>query len=687
MFNISEAPEMHVPRFSSKTKAAFVCLALAKIWLTRALHLTVIADSDEKTFLLQAQGLLAGHWLGDYTVVTLVKMPFYAVFLAISNLAGVPALMAQQVLYVVACAVFIMAICPALTSWRSYQFLLLFALLVFNPMTYLGGERLARNYFYASLGVLLIGTALGLLVRIDWGQKSVLKWPIFFSMALSAQWLTREESYWILPFLLLYTLILGWLMWRSSQAGWHVKVIALALPYCVVILSILTVDMLNQSKYGVFVANEQQSRAFEDVMGALYCVNSAAPRPRYVVVPQETRERIYAVSPSFAELRSSFEGDLGSQWAALSCQHYDACGNNDVVWGWFIWELRQAAMVAGHQGNAVDAARFYEQVAVEINDASAIGKLSCQRKRATSMPPLKVDELFRLPSGLRSSLKFLSTFRGFSLQDTPSDGTAAQLAEYRDLSLESVIPKPSGLSVSGWALSGSTPAELAVRDGSGQRVESTTQRVSRPDVAAYVKKIGFDAPVDIDSGFNTTTPCTAGCFLYVRGGTNPDKWIKAIPLDGSVRSFQSTAPAGRMQAHDKDPNLPALLEGRVRLRLSRGRCVCCSSSHDRFSKACDLERHRSVLPNGDADYVHIGGPPVCRTVAAMLAIPDHARFDHHAFASFAFAAESNCCLSSHRRSCDARYLSTPGLCPVSVPFVTHVRGTVGVGSSSFVSGG
>lgn len=530
--------------FSRTAIAGFLCLALTKIWLTNALPLHVAADADELTFLLQAHGLLAGHWLGPYTAVTLVKVPFYSMFLASSFLAGIPVLMAQQLVYVAACAFFLVAIRPAIPTWQTWRLLLLYAWLLFNPMSFLGGSRLLRNHLYASLGVLLIASALAVMIRIDWDAKLVFAWSVAFGIVLSAQWLTREESSWVLPFLLVNTFVTGWLMWRSCRDRWRRNFVLLALPYVLLGLSVLTVDVRNKTKYGIFATNEFQSRQFSDVMGALYRVNQQLPRRQYVVVPKETRERIYSASPTFAELRPSLESP-GQNWTTLlSCQYYQVCTDNDVVYGWFIWEIRGAAGVAGHGRSALELAQFFEQIASEINSACASGRLSCRGKRSSVIPPWDSRLAWPLLLEFWNTTDSLIHFRGFNLQQYPSQGTQTELAQYRDLSRESNITSvPDKTLVTGWAVSAGNPAELSVRDRKGQPVEFTTRVTLRPDVISYMKSAGLDVRSAISFGFDVETPCTSGCSLYARQGPSTAEWTKVAPLDEGVKGFQSSVPA------------------------------------------------------------------------------------------------------------------------------------------------
>jgi hypothetical protein len=305
-------------------------------------------------------------------------------------------------------------------------------------------------------------------------------------------------------------------------------------------------------------------------MGALYRVNQGVPRRQYVVVPKETRERIYAVSPAFVELRPSLEGALGQSWAALSCQYYEVCADNDVVYGWFVWEIRGAAGASGHGRSAVELAMFYEQIAKEINAACASGKLFCQEKRSSTIPPWDSRLAWTLPGQFWSTMRSLIDFHGFSLQEYPSQGTRAELAQYRDLSRESNITSAPRTLVAGWAIGAQSPLGFSVRDSNGQLFETSTRVVQRPDVFFYLKSAGRNLPSTINSGFEVETPCISSCSLYIRQKAVPAAgWTKVVPLDENVSGFQSTAPAEETRTQGAPIDLQVLERGGVLLYIDR----------------------------------------------------------------------------------------------------------------------
>jgi hypothetical protein len=336
----------------------------------------------------------------------------------------------------------------------------------------------------------------------------------------------------------------------------------LALPYGVLARAILTVSALNQRHHGVFAVTEILSREFMDAFGAIYRVTPRNARRPYVVAPKETRDRLYAISPAFAELKGGLEGSLSQPYAALSCQAYQTCTDNDVAWGWFLWQLREAAWRLGYHENARKAARFYERVAAEINAACASGTPACGGKRSSLLPPWDGASVWALPKAFVRALVPLITFRGFQLNSAPSVGTPEQLAEFHDLTREvTARPRSERFSITGWVFSTRGSVQLSVRSGAGDFIESTHRAFSRPDVRDYVKTLGLDLPQAAESGFEVTAPCGSGCYLYARTGQGD--WIKAVPIDGTVRYFQSTLAAEIARARGKNPNLVTLERGDV----------------------------------------------------------------------------------------------------------------------------
>src|SRR5262249_52428752 len=149
----------------------------------------------------------------------------------------------------------------------------------------------------------------------------------------------------------------------------------------------------------------------------------------YVVVPRHVRERIYRVSPAFAELRSSIEGDLGAAWAVHGCRAMpETCG--DITTGWFMWLLRDAVAGAGHYRSAPAAAASYRRLADEVDVACRSGSLRCRAPRATMAPPWRSEYRGVLMRSLVSAAAHVIRFKEIFLVARPSAGASVDLVPF-----------------------------------------------------------------------------------------------------------------------------------------------------------------------------------------------------------------------------------------------------------------
>ena len=172
------------------------------------------ARIDDRLFLDLARHLLAGEWLGPYDQFTLIKGAFYSLWVAAVHLTGIPLLLAQQLLYVAACALLVVALRPLVAArWLRG---LIFVVLLWNPMTFTNVQamRVVREGIYPALGVLVTACAVALLGRAERPLAEIAGWAAGLGLALGAFWLTREEGLWILP------LVVPVVILAAFRAGW-----------------------------------------------------------------------------------------------------------------------------------------------------------------------------------------------------------------------------------------------------------------------------------------------------------------------------------------------------------------------------------------------------------------------------------------------------------------------------------
>lgn len=527
-------------------KFSFIILALIKLWLVSGQALFVIGDAtyDDQLFLNLAANLLSGDWLGPYNKITLVKGPFYPIWIAVTFILGIPLLLSQHLLYIVSCIIFLIAVRPILILPKSTMLsIAVYTILLFNPMTFtfVLGNQVLRQGIYLILTLLVAAAFVGFLIRYTNSLKNLAFWSIGLGFALSAFWLTREEGAWIMASI---SMVIGFTAIRiwQMQSPDRIKRLSLCvLPFGIWLLSIGIVAGINKVYYGVFTTVEFKSADFLAAYGALTRVKHADWHPQ-VPLPKETRERIYKVSPSFTELKPFLEGDLGRRWkeSAKGVIYSDIryVEHGDIHGGWFVWAFRDAVETAGYYKSAPHAMSYYRRLATEINNACDEQKLDCWSARATISPPWHNEYIMPLLKDIARAAIYAVRFEGFHAGSPPSRGTDSSLMLFYDLTRERLSP-PEYLQFNGWAFRPTRAIEhikLSVHDSIGNIRDANIVLNSSEDVYQYFLNSGKDFPNASNLRFDITTFCTTGCYLHIESSGH---LIERVPLDGSIRHIEA----------------------------------------------------------------------------------------------------------------------------------------------------
>lgn len=428
-------------------------LTALKVWLVSGQALFAIGpDShDDHLFLTLADAVLKGEWLGRYHSLTLAKGPFYSLWIAAVALTGLPLKLAEQVAYAGACALVVRALGPLLRNRGAG--LAVYALLLWNPMTFHAPVtgRILRQVIYVPLSLMVFAGLVALYARSGERARRLMPWAAVLGLVYAAFWLTREESLWLGPsIVLLGGAALVEACRRRGSEGFRAMLAAGGVALACAALPILSVCALNAHYYGWFGSVELRAREFEGAYGALLRVRDG-PESAFVPVSRQARGRIYAVSPAFAELRPYLEGESGRSWAAYSnavlreaglpaTLGVSATGDPEILGAWFLWALRNAMGLAGHHRDARSALAHYQRIALEVNAACDAGRLPAGPPRSGFLPAWRDGQTTALVRATAIFAAYFALFRGFDAHTPPSMGDERQLRLFRDLSRESLSP-------------------------------------------------------------------------------------------------------------------------------------------------------------------------------------------------------------------------------------------------------
>ncbi len=407
-----------------------IVLSILKIWLISAQTITPLSRYwyDDELFLSLAESLLQGDWLGKADHLVMGKGPIYSLWLYLNHLSGIPLLLSQSMLYIIACWVLVQALCPIVKS--SWGRSLLYSAVLFNPASWANepATRIIREGIYPSLTLFLLACAIGVMLRLNSGPKSVVPWAVAAGLSGALFAMTREEGIWLLPSLALILLVGVVVSRRARFWAWVVAASCVTISYG---LPILVVATANEQHYGVFATCETTSEYFRSAYGALTRVKSSSWNP-YVPVSRESLQKIYSQSPAFREV-----APLDTKWVKYGCDALGIC--DEISGGWFTWALRDAVNAAGKYRQGVSGARdWYRQLAREIDSACSSGRLDCLPRRSSLLPPLHRQYLRPFFSSFLRAVYFLPTFKDILEQTRPPDATESDILRFEAMTREHV---------------------------------------------------------------------------------------------------------------------------------------------------------------------------------------------------------------------------------------------------------
>lgn len=438
-----------------------------------------ISMLDDMLMYDMARSVVSGNWLGAYSYLAMGKHALFAVWLALLNRLGVSVLFAGQLLFVTAALCAAAALRPLLkNNARRLAFL---ALLLFSPNSYADFTlRVYRDNITSSVTLIFFACCAGFALRARRGSgRSLWLFGAGAGFSLGAAWLLREDAAWLLPFAALALVLSFFEIFKGARS--IARFAALSLLVALPIASISAYSFVNCKNYGRFAVSDLSSPEFADAYGAMTrVIIPKNERNPIIPVPASTREKLYAVSPSFAELREYLEAPDFLRWQK-------DCGDGQLEFsgGGIYWAVRGAASLAGHYDSPESAKAYYENVANEINAAADSGALGeVLPKRSGLNTPITAQYV---GPTLVSSLKSLYTVVTYAdLRCDPENSVGSDLlidemeqflhckSQREHYSFTAAEKPPLSKKVVFWAICDDAPvsARLLAADGSDIRCDN-----------------------------------------------------------------------------------------------------------------------------------------------------------------------------------------------------------------------
>ncbi len=389
-------------------------LAGLKLWLCS--HLPVmasVAGHDNLRYAIMAANLLQPD--APYNQHALMRQQAYPAFIILSYFSGISLKFSQELLYLA--AGFFLA-WSFFKYWRNHFATVLFlSLYILAPASFHWSRQTLQECLYLPLTVFIVACLIHL-VNIKFTSPAFLKWSAILGAGLAVFWNTRPEGVTVLPSIALayagaiarfgsFPLLRAkgaFQFLKSLFRGEFLKPLtySLALIILPIFLVTNTFSFYNFIKYGIFLPTDLNAPGLKAAYASITSVSPDLWKYR-VSVPKETRQEIYAASPTFRKLSGYLESQKGQVWRQASCEEAKIC--DDYASGWFFWALRDAVADAGEYKSAPATEIFYRKIAEEIKIACQSGELTCKDRRfslSSFAPDLRAEYVQPFVSAIAS---------------------------------------------------------------------------------------------------------------------------------------------------------------------------------------------------------------------------------------------------------------------------------------------
>ncbi|MEI2829316.1 hypothetical protein [Pseudomonas mosselii] len=468
--------------------ATYCILIIFRFWLTGDRDIVATnSPYDEYWYIDSASRYI---WGGGYTHMAFAQIPTYSIWLLVLSLAGIPARLGIDALWIFSSLYLAIAI-TRFTRWKSAG-LVTFVALALHPYAIMILDRGLAETLLAALSVMTLAAGLEIWnTQKHAGDYSKQLASILYIAGFAAAYLTRKEGIVLLAplIVLLIVSLLDRNTWWTGHISRKLGVKLLVAPVIATLLAGSLLSLGNYSRLHFFALNELSAPGYQSAIKALNSID-VGRTPRHATVTAAARAQAYEISPTFRELAPFFEGPLGQSIAA----HPIAGVNGEIGNGWFYWALRDAGANIGWFTSAKAADKKYAQIARDINTAFDEGKLKKRPYVFSTFVDPDMGKWVALVPDSTWNIYQLLTLPRYQFEPLIQTATPRQLEKY--VAIDGKRRLRPAFEISGWV---AAPANSQMALGSEDPPSSWTSigPESRPDISvqAYPFRLTSNTPI------------------------------------------------------------------------------------------------------------------------------------------------------------------------------------------------
>ena len=318
---------------------------------------------DDGLIFNYAYSLYSFDWLGGFGQLTLAKAASYPLFIVLAHFSHIPINTFQILFYCFSLIVFFFSIRKIYNN--KLLFLLIYIFCLFSPMTFELGvfKVIYRTGVLIASGLLVFSSAIGMYLNRN-NKKEYYFWIAFLSISLSFFWFIKEDSYWVLPFIITSILILEISLYKDKLP--KKELLKPLIPLVILIIVITGYKSLNFIAYGEYTITDRTGTNYKKVIEDMLEIK--AKDVDHVWITKEAYKKALKNSKTLSSLEPGLTKCMYRDWGLLE--------NGELSIDLSYWRLRYCVDEAGvYRKGGKYVNNFYYKVHNELQEAFDEGRL------------------------------------------------------------------------------------------------------------------------------------------------------------------------------------------------------------------------------------------------------------------------------------------------------------------------
>lgn len=505
--NNTEHSEIYFPK---TLFFVFCILILVRFCISDRLSVYIIGNSphDDLWVVRAANSILEGEWFGEYNQYTLIKGAFCPLLMAFSQKIGLTYLNMYTILYIVSCLIFSAALSPLLKN--NISKIVVFAAVLFNPISFATEtfQRVYRNGHSQWQLLLIFGCIIGAYLRRNKKISQIIPWALMGGLSLWAFVNTREDSIWIMPFVIVAAIVsAGWAAFfekkendRPPVRSRILKAFVMFIPLIIMFVGNSCLKYMNYKYYGCALLNDRTKGGFVSFIDDLYLIKrDEAAEQKYTdeTLPyafyqyniyHDSLKKAYEASPTLKKAENDIENAI-ALWDSG-----EEIVDSELIYDHMLFAIRDGVAAAGYYSSLKNSEEFYSSVHSELQAAFRNGALEKGEggiiPNAVPLYNKKISDVFKV---IPKMVEFVINYTDINTNITYASGSTDYIELFEKITGNYSLEEPQRYTeISGWAFAddkyGSFSVFVCKEDGTPI---TPIVQIETDDIYNYFNELGY----------------------------------------------------------------------------------------------------------------------------------------------------------------------------------------------------